>query len=205
MSVEIFSLYFIGLMGALIPGPDILFIIRTTLNSGRIAGFTAASGVLFASLFYLSLVGFGLKNIGHNPYFQLIIGIFGSIYLIWISFSIWNVTAKIKSEKDKDKKLSHLFLKGMAIHLSNPKAIIFFSVILAPFLHANILIFQIGILTLGHITSFFGVAYGISKIGNFFTGKRTLITNRLTALLFMFFAIELLKNAYIAIEKFVFV
>ncbi len=196
MSIEIFSLYFIGLMGALIPGPDILFIIRTTLSNGRIAGFVAASGVLFASLFYLSLVGFGLKNIGHNPYFQLFIGLFGSIYLLYISFSIWNATAHLKRGKEKDKRLSHIFLKGIVVHLSNPKAIIFFSVILAPFLHSNILVFQIGVLTLGHITSFFGVAYGVSKMGNFFTDSRTHITNRLSALLFIFFSIELLKNSY---------
>ena len=196
MSIEIFSLYFIGLFGALIPGPDILFIIRNTLSSGKIAGFVSASGVLFASLFYLSLVGFGLKNIGHNPYFQLFIGLFGSIYLLYISFSIWNASARIKKESDKNRRLSHLFFKGMMVHLSNPKAIIFFSVILAPFLHSNILLFQIGILTMGHMTSFFGVAYGVSKMGNFFTQSRTHITNRISALLFIFFTIELLKSSY---------
>ena len=201
MPIEISSLYFIGLFGALIPGPDILFIIRTTLSRGRNAGFIAALGVLFASLFYLSLVGFGLKNIGTNPYFQIFIGTFGSIYLIWISINIWNVSLSMGTDKDKNHKASHLFFKGMIIHLSNPKAIIFFSVILAPFLNSNTIVQQIFILTLGHITSFFGVAFIISKVGNFFSESKVHVINRLSAVLFIFFATELSKNVYIAVKQ----
>jgi len=202
MSFEILLLYFIGFFGASIPGPDILFIMRTTLNQGRMAGFISACGVLFASLFYLSIVGLGLKNIGESPYFQFYIGLFGSIYLIWISISIWNAKAEITTNNNKDKRLLYLFLKSMIVHFSNPKVIIFFSVILAPFLHKDIIVFEIGVLTLGHMTSFFGVVYGISKLGNFFTEKRTLFINRVTALLFMLFAIELINGSYQAFMGF---
>ena len=99
-------------------------------------------------------------------------------------------------------KFVHLFLKAMIVHFSNPKVIIFFSVILAPFLHKDIIVFEIGVLTLGHMTSFFGVVYGISKLGNFFTEKRTLFINRITALLFMLFAIELINGSYQAFMDF---
>ena len=42
-------------MGSAIPGPDILYITRTTLDRGLWAGRIRAAGVLFASLFYLGI------------------------------------------------------------------------------------------------------------------------------------------------------
>ncbi len=199
--LELFTLYTIGLMGSAIPGPDILYITRTTLDRGLIGGWSGASGVLFASLFYLSAAGIGLGVVGQSPYFQLPIGIFGSLYLLWIAKSIWNETMHLDNRHDKDKRKLHIFLKGMAVHLSNPKAIIFFSVILAPFLSRGNLPLQIFVLTLGHTTTFFGTAYLVSRFNNFFTPSRTLIINRASAILFAFFALELIRNSWLAVEK----
>jgi len=167
--LELFTLYAIGLMGSAIPGPDILYITRTTLDRGLASGWSGASGVLFASLFYLSAAGLGLGVVGQSPYFQLTIGIFGSFYLLWISKSIWNETMHLNNKHDKEKRKLHIFLKGMAVHLSNPKAIIFFSVILAPFLSTGNLPLQIFVLTLGHTTTFFGTSFLVSRFNHFFT------------------------------------
>jgi len=87
--LELLTLYTIGLMGSAIPGPDILYITRTTLDRGLLPGWIGAAGVLFASLFYLTAAGLGLGVLGQSPYFQLPIGIFGSLYLLWIAKSIW--------------------------------------------------------------------------------------------------------------------
>jgi len=199
--LELLTLYTIGLMGSAIPGPDILYITRTTLDRKLIAGWVAASGVLFASLFYLSAAGLGLGAVGQNPYFQLFIGVFGSMYLLWIAKSIWNETLHMDNKRDKDGRMLHIFLKGMAVHLSNPKAIIFFSVILAPFLSKGNLPLQILVLTMGHTTTFFGVAYLVSRFDNFFTPHRAMIINRASAVLFTFFAFELIRNSWLALQE----
>ena len=199
--LELFTLYTIGLMGSAVPGPDILYITRTTLDRKLIAGWIAASGVLFASLFYLSAAGLGLGVVGQNPYFQLFIGVFGSMYLLWIAKSIWNETLHMDNKRDKDGRRLHIFFKGMAVHLSNPKAIIFFSVILAPFLSKGNLPLQILVLTMGHTTTFFGVAYLVSRFDNFFTPYRAMIINRASAVLFTFFAFELIHNSWLALQK----
>jgi len=198
--IELFTLYAIGLMGSAIPGPDILYITRTTLDRGLFAGWTGAAGVLFASLFYLTAAGLGLGVLGQSPYFQLPIGIFGSLYLLWIAKSIWNETIHLENKHDKDGHKLHIFLKGMAVHLSNPKAIIFFSIILAPFLEKGNLPLQILVLTMGHTTTFFGVAFLVSRFDGFFTPRRALIINRASAVLFTFFALELIRNAWLAAE-----
>ena len=199
--LELLTLYTVGLMGSAVPGPDILYITRTTLDRKLIAGWVAASGVLFASLFYLSAAGLGLGAVGQNPYFQLFIGVFGSMYLLWIAKSIWNETLHMDNKRDKDGRRLHIFLKGMAVHLSNPKAIIFFSVILAPFLSKGNLPLQILVLTIGHTTTFFGVAYLVSRFDNFFTPDRAMIVNRASAVLFTFFAFELIRNSWLALQK----
>jgi len=188
-------------MGSAIPGPDILYITRTTLDRGLWAGWIGAAGVLFASLFYLTAAGLGLGVLGQSPYFQLPIGIFGSLYLFWIAKSIWNETIHLDSKHDRDGHKLHIFLKGMAVHLSNPKAIIFFSVILAPFLDKGNLPLQILILTMGHTTTFFGVAFLVSQFDGFFTPHRAMIINRASAILFTFFALELIRNAWLAAQE----
>ena len=187
--LELFTLYTIGLMGSAIPGPDILYITRTTLDRGLFAGWIGAAGVLFASLFYLTAAGLGMGVLGKSPYFQLPIGIFGSLYLLWIAKSIWNETIHLENKHDRDGRRLHIFLKGMAVHLSNPKAIIFFSIILAPFLEKGNLPLQILVLTMGHTTTFFGVAFLVSRFDGFFTPERALIINRASAILFTFFAL----------------
>ena len=199
--LELLTLYTIGLMGSAIPGPDILYITRTTLDRGLWAGWIGATGVLFASLFYLTAAGLGLGVLGQSPYFQLPIGIFGSLYLLWIAKSIWNETIQLDNTHDRDGHRLHIFLKGMAVHLSNPKAIIFFSVILAPFLNKANLPLQILILTMGHTTTFFGVAFLVSRFDGFFTPHRAMIINRASAVLFTFFALELIRNAWLAAQE----
>ena len=196
--LELLTLYTIGLMGSAVPGPDILYITRTTLDRGLWAGWIGASGVLFASLFYLTAAGLGLGVLGQSPYFQLPIGVFGSLYLLWIAKSIWNETIHMDNRHDRDGHKLHIFLKGMAVHLSNPKAIIFFSIILAPFLAHGNLPLQILVLTMGHTTTFFGVAFLVSRFDNFFTPHRARIINRASAVLFTFFALELIRNAWLA-------
>jgi len=199
--LELLTLYTIGLMGSAIPGPDILYITRTTLDRGLFAGWIGAAGVLFASLFYLTAAGLGMGVLGKSPYFQLPIGIFGSLYLLWIAKSIWNETIHLENKHDRDGRRLHIFLKGMAVHLSNPKAIIFFSIILAPFLEKGNLPLQILVLTMGHTTTFFGVAFLVSRFDGFFTPERALVINRASAILFTFFALELIRNAWLAAQE----
>ncbi len=199
--MELVILYFVGLMASALPGPDILYITRTTLDRGLRAGQVAALGVLVASLFYLTAVGLGLGAVGKSPYFQLVIGMFGSTYLLWIAKNIWNESMVIDRVHDNDSRMWHLFAKGMAIHLSNPKAIIFFSVVLAPFLSKGSLPIQILVLTIGHTTTFFTTAYLISRFENFFTESRSRVINRVSALLFIFFALELIRNSWQAVNQ----
>jgi len=66
-----------GFFAALTPGLDIFYVIRQGLCKGRVCAFLAVAGILTGNIVYLSLVGIGLGSLGHNSYFQMIMGVAG--------------------------------------------------------------------------------------------------------------------------------
>jgi threonine/homoserine/homoserine lactone efflux protein len=79
----------IGFVAALTPGPDIFYVIRQGLCNGLKNALIAVSGILTGNIVYLSLVAIGLSSFGKNIYFQIIVGILGSIYLFKISIVVF--------------------------------------------------------------------------------------------------------------------
>jgi threonine/homoserine/homoserine lactone efflux protein len=96
-----------------------------------------------------------------------------------------------KSNKD-------IYKEALLLNLSNPKAMIFFAVIIAPFVSKNIM--------LSCISLFFGIAFAFI-LGAVFSSKIHIkdkwlnIINKFAGILFLFFGIKLLLFAIENIEK----
>ena len=129
---------FIGFVAALTPGPDIFYIIKQGLCNGKEAAFKAVAGILTGNIIYLILVGIGLGSVGKNSYFQLIVGVLGGIYLLRIAFLSFREKVKLKVDKCKIDK--NIYKEALILNLSNPKAMIFFAVVITPFLSKNIML-----------------------------------------------------------------
>jgi threonine/homoserine/homoserine lactone efflux protein len=185
----------IGFVAALTPGPDIFYVIRQGLCNGIKNSLIAVSGILTGNIVYLGLVALGLDSIGKNIYFQIIVGIFGSIYLLKISIAVFKEKVHLdlvcKSSKD-------IYKEALLLNLSNPKAMIFFAVIIAPFVSKNIM--------LSCVSLFFGIAFAFI-LGAVFSSKIHIkdkwlnIINKFAGILFLFFGIKLLLFAIENIEK----
>jgi threonine/homoserine/homoserine lactone efflux protein len=193
--LEYFILAGIGFIAALTPGPDIFYVIRQGLCSGLKNALIAVSGILSGNIIYLSLVALGLSSFGKNIYFQIIIGIIGSIYLFKISFAVFKekVHLDLVCKKSRD-----IYKEALLLNLSNPKAMIFFAVIIAPFMSKNIM--------LSCVSLFFGICLAFvfgavvsSKIK--IKDKWLNIINKFAAVLFFFFGVKLLIFAVKNIEK----
>jgi threonine/homoserine/homoserine lactone efflux protein len=193
--LEYFILAGIGFIAALTPGPDIFYVIRQGLCSGLKNALIAVSGILSGNIIYLSLVALGLSSFGKNIYFQIIIGIIGSIYLFKISFAVFKekVHLDLVCKKSRD-----IYKEALLLNLSNPKAMIFFAVIIAPFMSKNIM--------LSCVSLFFGICFAFvfgavvsSKIK--IKDKWLNIINKFAAVLFFFFGVKLLIFAVKNIEK----
>jgi threonine/homoserine/homoserine lactone efflux protein len=185
----------IGFIAALTPGPDIFYIIRHGLCNGLKNALVAVLGILTGNIIYLSLVALGLSSLGKNVYFQIIVGILGSIYLFKISVAIFKekVHLNLVCKKNKD-----IYKEALLLNLSNPKAMIFFAVIIAPFMGKNIMLSCIS-LFLGISLAFISAAIVSSKIT--IKDNWLNLVNKIASFIFFFFGIKLLLFAVENIEK----
>ncbi|GAX87552.1 conserved hypothetical protein [Lebetimonas natsushimae] len=193
--MEYLILASIGFIAALTPGPDIFYVIKQGLCSGLKKALIAVLGILTGNIIYLSLVAVGLSGIGKNIYFQIIVGMFGSVYLFKIAFTIFKekVHLNLVCKASKD-----IYKEALLLNLSNPKAMIFFAVIIAPFMSKNIMLSCVS-LFLGICIAFISGAVVSSKIT--IKDNWLNITNKFAAVLFFFFGMKLLLFAIENIEK----
>ncbi|QCT94658.1 LysE family translocator [Caminibacter mediatlanticus TB-2] len=195
--MEYLTLAFVGFVAALTPGPDIFYVIRNGLCKGKKAAFLAVAGILSGNIVYLTLVGLGLGVIGHNIYFQLIVGLLGGLYLLKISYLIFNEKVMINKSCDNLKNFQ-IYKEALFLNLSNPKAMIFFAVIVTPFMSKNIML-SLLVLFSGISTAFILAALISSKIE--LEKKIMNIINKISSIVFFIFAIKLFLISYESLMK----
>lgn len=112
------------------PGPATLAIAGTSMASGRKYGMALASGIFCGSLTWSISAALGLGAIMlANAWFLEIIRYFGAAYLIYLAYS--SARAAVSDQKRiaspvMIRSYGSAFRKGYALHLTNPKAILFF-------------------------------------------------------------------------------
>lgn len=128
----------IAFLAAFIPGPAILLVLSHTLQFGTArALYTIAGNV--SGLFTMSacsILGLSALVVYSSFAFSLVKAI-GAIYLFYMGIKIWRngvqlgELTEVKHERFSAKKL---YLQGLLISLTNPKAIIFTSALFPQFI-----------------------------------------------------------------------
>jgi len=190
--MEYIILASMGFFAALTPGPDIFYIIRQGLCKGKTSAFLAVAGILTGNIVYLTLVGIGLGSIGHNPYFQMIVGIAGGIYLLRIAKAVFNEKVHIEKSCDNLRKFD-IYKEALFLNLSNPKAMIFFAVVITPFMSKNVMLSLVSLYA-GISAAFIFAAYFSSRLN--IEEKIMNAVNKISSVLFVFFALSLFYTAY---------
>jgi threonine/homoserine/homoserine lactone efflux protein len=127
MSEDLASLFLalaIFLVGFVSIGPNILAIIGTSMERGRHAGVRLALGVAIGSGIWAVLTVCGLTVLV-TAYAQAItiLKIFGVLYLLWLAFRAFRSAATPGGlVTGRPAKGNTLFLQGLAIQMTNPKA-----------------------------------------------------------------------------------
>ncbi len=118
LAVGIFSVGFVSI------GPNILAIIGTSMERGRGNGVLLALGVGTGTAVWATLTVAGLTAL-ITAYAGLVtlLKIFGAAYLLWLAYKAFR-SATIPDAKTKPTSAQgkNLYLQGMAIQLTNPKA-----------------------------------------------------------------------------------
>lgn len=138
-------LVFLGVMAvlAVTPGPANLFAIATGVERGKTAVLLAVAGMNAASLvwFGAAALGLGALVVAYPEAFRWI-AIGGALYVAWLG--VQSIRQAIRPPVPPDPRAEpHVharrtaFWDGFLVQISNPKAVLFFTTVLPPFLDVN--------------------------------------------------------------------
>lgn len=189
-------IFFIAFLGAIIPGPDILLVLRVALKEGFLASFRTLCGIATGWLIYLAILYFGFAHILKGDLAQVILGVFGGAYLFYLAFLLLRAKPNnIDFHQSMHESSAGGYLKGLIINLSNPKAIIFFSVIVAPYMDKN-LVLNLLLLFCGLNSAFLVVMILASRFRYAITNRLFDIIDKLCAVVFVGFGVALWVVAF---------
>lgn len=118
LALGIFSVGFVSI------GPNILAIIGTSMERGRDAGVKLALGVGSGSAVWATCTVAGLTAL-ITAYAGIVtlLKFFGAAYLLWLVYKAFRSAATPSHlHKPRGSRGKNLYLQGIAIQLSNPKA-----------------------------------------------------------------------------------
>lgn len=117
------------LLVAASPGPANMAIMSTSMNDGRRSGLAMVGGVLTGSQFWALSTALGMLTlIRLYPVTIRIIGILGGLYFIWLAIKALRTAIRATSPgittKTAPEPWPHYYMKGLTIHILNPKAVL---------------------------------------------------------------------------------
>jgi threonine/homoserine/homoserine lactone efflux protein len=136
---------FCGVMAvmAVTPGPANLFSIATGMQRGRRAVFLAVAGMNLATLFWFAAAALGLGAlVTAFPEVFRWVAIAGAIYVAWLGLASIRAALAAASPSDPDAARPvrierPALVDGFLVQIANPKAVLFFTAVLPPFLDVN--------------------------------------------------------------------
>lgn len=121
------------LVAAASPGPGVAAITARVLGRGMQGAFAFTAGVATADIVWLTVAALGLTAIAQTfTGAFLLIKYAGAAYLLYLAWRMWTAPAVVHdlSSKQPDAKPVRLYLTGLAVNLSNPKAALFYLALL---------------------------------------------------------------------------
>lgn len=122
--------YLTFLIGVASPGPSVLAVMGMAMAQGRTRALALAAGVVSGSLFWGLCAALGLAALMQRYAAALmLVKAIGGLYLLWMA---WQAARKALRGTRADAGLEagpapgyrHLYLRGAAMHLTNPKAVV---------------------------------------------------------------------------------
>ncbi|MBL0374763.1 LysE family translocator [Rhizobium sp. KVB221] len=117
--------YFIAVIS---PGPAVVALINASISRGRNAGMAFATGVMTGSLCWACLSAIGLAALlAAYAEFLIVLKIAGGLYLLYLAWKSFKSAASADAgafgkANGAEESLHRLYFKGLALHLTNPKA-----------------------------------------------------------------------------------
>jgi len=141
MALETILLFLVAdMMFCLTPGPATLVAVSHALPHGPAGGLRGALGpivgVNVGNFIWYGLTAFGLiALIQAVPTAYSILRWVGVAYLLWMAFRMFQAgTSALARQSARRASFGRGFLNGLAVHMSNPKALLFYTAFIPPFI-----------------------------------------------------------------------
>jgi threonine/homoserine/homoserine lactone efflux protein len=133
---------FLGVMAvmAITPGPANLFAVATGMEKGRASALIGVVGMNAATLVWFGAAALGLGAlVAAFPQVFRIIAVLGALYVAWLGIKALRGAFATAAQPDhvEIKRGRSALIDGFTVQIANPKAILFFTAVLPPFLDVN--------------------------------------------------------------------
>ncbi len=133
---------FLGVMAvmAITPGPANLFAVATGMEKGRASALVGVVGMNAATLVWFAAAALGLGALVKAfPQAFRLIAVAGALYVAWLGLKALHGAFKTAADPQHIvvRRGRSAFVDGFAVQIANPKAVLFFTAVLPPFLDVN--------------------------------------------------------------------
>lgn len=158
MTLEtIISFFLTSLALSISPGPDIMYVLSTSLAKGKQFGIATAVGLSSGLLFHTTLLAFGISTlIVAIPWLFIAIKVFGTLYLLRIINLLYKapiepITVSVDHAPISRSNVFQQVQQGLIMNILNPKIMLFFLSLFPSFLHPELGNIKMQVYTLGSI------------------------------------------------------
>ncbi|WP_431266192.1 LysE family translocator [Roseateles chitinivorans] len=160
---------FIGALVAvyLVPGPDMVLVLQTASTQGRRQALATAIGLGAARAAHVTLAAIGLAALLKAvPWAFELVRIVGVVYLVWLGLKLARASSLTADMDDNTVASSSrayraAMWRGLLTNITNPKALLFCSVLLPQFVDAGVGPVGMQFLVLGVVLVALGLAFDI--------------------------------------------
>jgi threonine/homoserine/homoserine lactone efflux protein len=154
------------------PGPDVFYMVTSTLRGGLRAGLLAMAGVLSGCLMHVFAATVGISAViaASATAFQVLKWI-GAAYLIFIGYKMLTSRGDTAQEQNLQADTAQrlpardVFIQGFLSNALNPKVALFFLAFLPQFIHTNAAHPTLGFLALGMLFIFNSLPIMLAYVG----------------------------------------
>lgn len=116
-----------SLILAAAPGPDILFVLAQSAQSGARAGLSVVVGLMIGCLIQTAAAAAGLAAVvAASPVLFLTIRLVGAAYLLYLAWMAWSAPVCTQGAQVQHASSAALLRRGIIMNVTNPKVQIFF-------------------------------------------------------------------------------
>lgn len=139
-SLETTSGFFVvAVVLGLTPGPDNTFVLMQSVAAGRRAGLLVVAGLCVGLCVHTAAVALGLAAVfAASESAFIVLKVVGAAYLAYLAWQAFRAPARdFDDDGASPARGSSLFVRGIAMNLTNPKVLLFFLAFLPQFVQAG--------------------------------------------------------------------